>query len=107
MDINLEQFATVFMLTFALFLAVAGVFTSYFGSGKSRKIGFGLMIGGLVLGILWVILTSWNPIIEGAPMVDIGMSLQDLITQSILVIAAAAIGALAAVGIFLLSIMKS
>ncbi len=104
MDITLEQFATIFMLTFALFLAVAGVFTTYFGSGKSRKIGAGLMIAGLVLGIIWVILSTW---FMGEPMLPIDTAFVDLIKQSIYVIAAAALGALAAVGIFLLSIMKS
>ena len=58
MDFNLWVFVTIFMLTFALFLVLVGIFTTYFGSGKSRKIGAGLMIGGLVLGILWVLMTS-------------------------------------------------
>ncbi|MCK5039110.1 MAG: hypothetical protein KAS16_08435 [Thermoplasmata archaeon] len=104
MGLTLEQFATIFMLTFALFLVVVGVFTTYFGSGKSRKIGAGLMIGGLVLGVVWVIISTW---FMGEPMIPIDTEFVELIKQSILVIAAAAIGALAAIGIFLLSIMKS
>ncbi len=104
MVITLEQFATIFMLTFALFMVIAGVFTTYFGSGKSRKIGAGLMVGGLVLGILWVILSTW---FMGEPMLPINTEFGELIWQSIVVIAAAALGALAAIGIFLLSIMKS
>ena len=107
MDINLEQFATIFMLTFALFLVVVGVFTTYFGSGKSRKIGAGLMIGGLGLGIMWVLMTT--TLMLDDPMISLGdgMWLTRLITQSIMIIVAASLGALAAIGIFLLSIMKS
>ena len=104
MGLTLEQFATIFMLTFALFLVVVGVFTTYFGSGKSRKIGAGLMVGGIVLGILWVIISTW---FLGEPFMPIDVEFKELIIQSVVVIVAAALGALAAIGIFLLSIMKS
>ena len=102
--LSLEQFATIFMLTFALFMVIAGVFTTYFGSGKSRKIGAGLMVGGLILGVLWIIISTW---FMGEPMLPLGQEFKDLIWQSLSVVAAAALGALAAIGIFLLSIMKS
>src|SRR5438093_242896 len=46
-------FLTILLLTFALFLLITGAFTAYFGSGKSRKIGVGLLIGGLVVGLAW------------------------------------------------------
>ena len=104
MGLDLEQFATIFMLTFALFMVIAGVFTTYFGSGKSRKIGAVLMVGGLVLGVLWIIISTW---FMGEPMLPINTEFKELIVQSIYVIVAAALGALAAIGIFLLSIMKS
>ncbi len=42
----LMNFVTVLLLTFALFLVITGAFTAYFGSGKSRKIGVGLFVGG-------------------------------------------------------------
>ena len=91
-------FLTILLLTFALFLVITGAFTAYFGSGKSRKIGVGLLVGGLIVGILW----SWyaGPV---APSVD----LVGIIVQSIGVILAAIIGAAAAIGLFLLAIMKS
>lgn len=91
-------FLTILLMTFALFLVITGAFTAYFGSGKSRKIGVGLLFGGLIVGLLW----GWyaGP---AAPSVD----LLTVIAQSIGVILAAIIGAAAAIGLFLLAIMKS
>lgn len=91
-------FLTILLMTFALFLVITGAFTAYFGSGKSRKIGVGLLVGGLIVGLLW----GWysGPV---TPNVD----LLTVIAQSIGVILAAIIGAAAAIGLFLLAIMKS
>ncbi len=91
-------FVTILLLTFSLFLVITGAFTAYFGSGKSRKIGVGLLVGGLIVGILW----AWymGPYSAGVDLVGI-------IVQSIGVILAAIIGAAAAIGLFLLAIMKS
>src|SRR5438093_57503 len=46
-------FLTILFLTFSLFLVITGAFTAYFGSGKSRKIGVGLLVGGVIVGVLW------------------------------------------------------
>ena len=96
-------FATILIFSFALFLLITGAFTAYFGSGKSRKIGAGLLIGGLVIGILWALLRWYgvvNPDKHGA-------WLGDVIIQSIVVVLAVVIGAGLAIGLFLLAIMKS
>ena len=97
----LINFVTVLLLTFALFLVITGAFTAYFGSGKSRKIGAGLLVGGLVVGVLWALAVG--------PMNWIGHqdSLLTVIVQSVGLILAAVIGAAAAIGLFLLAIMKS
>ena len=95
---TLMNFVTVLLLTFALFLVITGAFTAYFGSGKSRKIGAGLLVGGLIVGILWGSVAG--------PM-DVNTSLSTVVIQSIGVILAAVIGAAAAIGLFLLAIMKS
>ena len=90
------SFLIILLLVFGLFLILAGVFTAYFGSGKSRTIGVALLVVGLVVGLLsgyWYHLSSDN--------------LSNLVWQSFLVIAAAAIGALIAIAIFLVAIMKS
>jgi len=99
---ELWTFLTILILTFALFLVITGAFTAYFGSGKSRKIGGGLLGGGLALGVIYVLaassLLNWIPLDE---------SLWGVFVQSLGVILAAAIGAIAAIGLFLLAIMKS
>ena len=93
-------FVTLVLLTFALVLVIAGAFTAYFGSGKSRKIGGGLLVGGLGIGIVWVYLGAWGPLKGFAP-------IWEATIQGILVLVAAFIGAGAAIGLFLLAIMKS
>jgi hypothetical protein len=94
-------FLVVLLLVFGLFLILAGIFTAYFGSGKSRTIGVALLVVGLVVGVAIGYLYAYG---------DFGsksVSLPTLIEQSILVIVAAVIGALVAIGIFLVAIMKS
>jgi hypothetical protein len=91
-------FLTILLLTFSLFLVITGAFTAYFGSGKSRKIGGGLLVGGLIVGALW----GWF-----AGPSNQGVELGTIVLQSIGVILAAIIGAAAAIGLFLLAIMKS
>jgi len=100
-EIGLWQFLAILLLVFGLFLILAGIFTAYFGSGKSRTIGVALLVVGLVVGLLVGYLYSAG---------DFGASahhLSDLILGSFLVILAAVIGAVIAIGIFLVAIMKS
>src|SRR5437867_13087314 len=92
-------FVTILLLTFSLFLVITGAFTAYFGSGKSRKIGVGLLVGGLIVGVLW----GWYA--GPGPAADV--DLVGIIVQSIGVILAAVVGAAIAIGLFLLAIMKS
>jgi hypothetical protein len=96
-------FVTILLLTFAFVMMIAGAFTAYFGSGKSRKIGAGLLVGGLAIGIVWVLLSM-----KGGPLdPGVNWSLLETIIQSIIVLLAAFLGAGAAIGLFLLAIMKS
>jgi hypothetical protein len=96
---NWEGFLTVLLLTFGLFMVLAGAFTAYFGSGKSRTIGVVLLVIGLVVGILWVYLAGFTD--------SIVVDISDVIWTAFINILAAVIGALIAVGAFLLAIMKS
>src|SRR5580700_8039197 len=82
---------TIFLLIFALFLILAGLFTAYFGSGKSRTIGVVLLVVGLVvgLGMSWFY-HSMSP----APG---GITFGTVLWDSFLVILAAGLGALAAI----------
>ena len=98
---DLMTFLTVLLLTFSLFLIITGAFTAYFGSGKSRKIGAGLLVGGLVVGTVWALGVGPYTFISNS------VDLSQVILESIGVILAAAIGAAVAIGLFLLAIMKS
>ncbi|HZY91666.1 MAG TPA: hypothetical protein VFG07_02675 [Thermoplasmata archaeon] len=91
-----ESFLIILLLVFGLFLILAGIFTAYFGSGKSRTIGVALLVVGLVVGLLS---GYWYHLSVGG--------LGNLVWQTFLVIVAAAIGALIAIAIFLVAIMKS
>lgn len=100
MTMGLMDFLTVLIMVFALFMLLAGIFTAYFGSGKSRMIGVALLVIGLVVGIMWVVM--------GMDSVDmINVDLSSVIWNAFVYIIAAVIGALIAIGVFLLAIMKS
>jgi len=101
-DIGGWQFLTILLLVFGLFLILAGIFTAYFGSGKSRTIGIVLLVVGLVVGVAAGYLYHTGALDGGA-----SGQLGSLLWESFLVIVAAVIGALVAVGIFLVAIMKS
>ena len=97
---ELLEFMTVLIMIFALFMLLAGIFTAYFGSGKSRMIGVVLLVIGLVVGILWGVMC-----IDSVDVLDVDLG--KVIWDAFLYIVAGLIGALAAVGVFLLAIMKS
>ena len=97
---ELLGFLTVVILVFALFMLLAGIFTAYFGSGKSRMIGAALLAIGLIVGVLWVVMG-----LDSVEIIDVNMS--KVIWDAFLYILAGVIGALAAIGVFLLAIMKS
>jgi hypothetical protein len=95
------NFLTVLLLVFSLLLFIAGVFTAYFGSGKSRKIGAGLLVIGLIIGIIIAYMfSSFGPLNDTVAILEV-------IKQTIAVLLAAIIGAAIAIGLFLLAIMKS
>ena len=96
------SFLTIVVFVFALAMVVAGVFTAYFGSGKSRTVGLVLLLVGLVVGIVWAYLVGWSDI---ALFSDVAA--WDVVYAAALNLIAALIGAAAAVGIFLVAVMKS
>lgn len=104
MDLDIWNFLTIVLLVFALCILIAGIFTAYFGAGKSRKIGAGLLVLGIVIGILWVYLAGIANIIPGG---DDNILVGDVIIESLYVIIAALIGAVIALLLFLGAIMKS
>jgi hypothetical protein len=97
LTVGLYGFVTILLLTFGLFMILAGAFTAYFGSGKSRTIGVVLLVVGIVVGLLTGLFyhDAWSG------------QLHQLIWGTFLVLLAAVVGALVAVAIFLVAIMKS
>ena len=102
MGLDLMSFLTIVVFVFALVMVIAGAFTAYFGSGKSRTVGLVLLIIGLAVGFIWAYLVGWSDI---ALFADVAA--WDVMSDAIIKIIAALIGALAAVGIFLVAVMKS
>ncbi len=98
-NMDAMEFLTVLLMVFALVMVLAGIFTAYFGSGKSRTIGVILLVIGLVVGILWTYLAGMSNVVD--------IQLGTVVWNAFLYILAALIGILAAVGIFLLAIMKA
>ena len=100
---DILDFVTVAILAFAIMMVLAGLFTAYFGSGKSRSAGFVMLVVGIAVGILWVFLCHGfgsDPIIEGVDVWNVFFNaLIDLI--------GVLIGTIAAVAIFLVAVLKS
>ena len=97
------DFVTVVILAFAIMMVLAGLFTSYFGSGKSRTAGFLMLIVGIAIGVAWVFLCHGfgsDPIIEN---VDIWTVFYSALIDLVGVL----IGTIAAVAIFLVAVLKS
>ena len=101
----LAYFLGMLMLVFALASIIAGIFTAYFGSGKSRAVG-GILI---VIGLIVFVLFLWgagllSSIMSSPPAM---MNFVGTITNGIVAVIGAVVGALIALGIFLLAIMKA
>jgi len=100
MEHTMWVFISVLLLTFGLFLLLAGAFTAYFGSGKSRAIGAGLLVLGLVMGIVVVLMFQLD-------IVPIELEFWTVLKEALVYIGSAVVGALVAIGVFLVAIMKS
>lgn len=98
----LEFFLSMMMLVFAIASIIAGIFTAYFGSGKSRAVGAILIIIGLIVFVLFVWFAGYLGSREAVP-----ISFHGIIAEAVVAVIGAVIGALVALGIFLLAIMKA
>ncbi|DAC72763.1 MAG TPA: hypothetical protein DSN98_03400 [Thermoplasmata archaeon] len=99
-----QYFLSMMTLVFAIASVIAGIFTAYFGSGKSRAVGAILIIIGLLVGVIFL----WGANLIGflgTPM-DI-LNFSGTIVNGIIAVIGAVVGALIALGIFLLAIMKA
>ena len=99
------QFLSMLTLVFAIASFIAGIFTAYFGSGKSRAVGGILIIIGILVLIIFMYGAGWLSGMLGMPA---GMlAFKGYILQGIVAIVGAIVGAAIALGIFLLAIMKA
>jgi hypothetical protein len=96
----LAIFASLLLLAFAIVILLSGLFTAYFGAGRSRKIGLGLAIVGL-LGLLVFIAFTWN--------FPAGVQhwTQDQVAAGVSGVVGAGIGGIIAIVIFLVAIMRA
>ena len=101
----LNYFLSMMTLVFAIASIIAGIFTAFFGSGKSRAVGGILIIVGLLVFVIFLyganLLTGFLGTPEGI------LNFQGAIIQGVVAIVGALVGAGAALGIFLLAIMKA
>jgi hypothetical protein len=101
----LAQFLSMLTLVFAIASIIAGIFTAYFGSGKSRAVGGILIVIGLLVFIIFMYGAGW---LEGMIGVPEGILMfKNTILQGIVAILGAIVGAGIALGIFLMAIMKA
>jgi len=99
-----QYFLSMLTLVFAIASIIAGIFTAYFGSGKSRGVGVVLIIIGLLVGVLFIWGTNQFSFM-GTP-IDL-LNFQNVIVNGVVAVVGAVVGALIALGIFLLAIMKA
>lgn len=95
-------FSGVLLLSFGLTIFLTGLFTSYFGAGKSRKIGLGLVIIGLLSLFAWTSVTfgitvfttvdAWSP---------------DQMLVGVAALVAGGVGTLVGLGLFLIAVMRA
>jgi len=103
-DINLvDMFFSILVLAFGVFSILAGAFTAYFGTGRSRSIGGALIILGI---IAFVILPRFTGLFGGSVSQPIPWG-TGMVIAGFVAVLGAIVGALAALGIFLVAIMKS
>ncbi len=96
------DFLTVIILAFAIVMVIAGIFTAYFGSGRGRIIGLFILLVGIVVGAVWVWLIDYS---NTEPFCKV--NLWDVFYNALIQVIGVAIGAIVAVAIFLVGVMKS
>jgi hypothetical protein len=68
MEVNLlAQFLSMMVLVFGIASIIAGIFTAYFGSGRSRIVGAVLIIIGLLVFVIFMWGAGWLEGIIGMP----------------------------------------
>jgi hypothetical protein len=95
----------MFTLVFAITCTIAGTFTIYFGSGKSKITGGIITIAGIIVFIIFLYGANLLSGLLGTP--EGILNFQGTIVNGITAIVGAFVGAGLAIGIFILSIVKT
>lgn len=98
--LSLDSFIGVVISLFALTLLILGIFTAYFGSGKSRVAGSILLVVGLIVGIIYVVF-------KYSIQHQVGFMTNQIIYPTLFYAGAAIIGVVIGFLIFLAIIMKT
>ncbi|MBR6203927.1 MAG: hypothetical protein IKQ60_02540 [Candidatus Methanomethylophilaceae archaeon] len=99
---DLMTFVTLIVLAFAIVMVVAGAFAAILGSGKSRAFGGVMAVAGLLVCVIWAYLVGWSDI---SPFCEV--ELYETVYNAVVNLIGVVIGALVAVGIFLVVVLKS
>ncbi|WP_455392157.1 hypothetical protein [[Eubacterium] cellulosolvens] len=102
----LNTFLFVLLLSFAVFSLIAGIFTAYFGAGKSRAIGGILLVLGLVVILIWIYFGVLQDYPDDTILNIVHWEAAKTLEAFVTVIGAV-IGAVIAIILFLVAIMKS
>ncbi|MCL2296294.1 MAG: hypothetical protein FWC29_04345 [Methanomassiliicoccaceae archaeon] len=102
MELDIWSFLTIIIFVFALVMMVAGIFSAYFGAGKNRAYGGIIFAVGLIVCVVWAYLVGYSDI---APFCDVPA--WDVMYNAFIYLIAVLIGALIAIGIFLVVVLKS
>ena len=96
---NWDVFVLVILAQLALSLLVLGAMTAYFGSGKSRMVGGGLIVGAVIVAVAIYVLREYT--FTGVTLFN------EVIVGIIYYVVAAIIGIVIGLLIFLGAIMKT
>ncbi|KUE73409.1 hypothetical protein AUQ37_01845 [Candidatus Methanomethylophilus sp. 1R26] len=102
MDWTIWEFITVIVIAFAVVAIAAGIFSAYFGKGKNKAYGIILTLAGLIIGFAWLYMIAWSDV---EPFCDVAA--WDVFYDALVNLIGILIGALIAVGIFLVALLKS
>ncbi len=102
MNWDIMSFLTILIFVFAIVLMIAGIFSAYFGSGKSRTYGIIMLIVGLIVLVVWAYLVGWSDMALFSEVAAL-----DIMIDALISFLAILLGALVAVGIFLVAVLKS
>lgn len=98
----LAIFSGVLVLSFGLTVLLSGLFTSYFGAGKSRKIGLGLVLVGALTIFAWTSVTFGIEVI-----IPLDAWNADQMAMGVAALVAGGVGSLVGLAIFLIAIMRA